>query len=113
MSQGPQTTLSRVQQVQEAYRRGEGGYLALARRFGIRRDTVRQYVRDPLLQDPVYRACGRKERHDTADDAAAALGRMISERGTERERACQVYRCPHCSGFHVGKPADWRRADAR
>ena len=108
MADAQQRTASRVRQVQEAYRAGEGGYMTLARRFGVTRDTVRRYVRDPLLQDPVFQECGRKERHETASAAAAALARMVAERGTERERACQVYRCPHCAGFHVGKPADWK-----
>lgn len=96
---------SKIQTIRAAYAAGEGGYGTLAKRFGIRRDTVRRYVNSPDMTDPVFQSCRRKQRHAARSEAESALARMIAECATDRERTCQVYACAHCGGWHVGHPS--------
>lgn len=97
--------MSKLQAARAAYAAGEGSYGEIARRFGISRDTARRFIRNKELGTPQWNSCKRKKRHATEAEAAAALDRMIADKGTERERGCEVYACQYCDGFHVGHPA--------
>lgn len=95
---------SKLQAVRAAYAAGEGSYGEIAKRFGISRDTARRFIRNKELGTPEWNSCKRKKRHETHAEAAGALARMIAERGTDRERTCEVYACQFCGGYHVGHP---------
>lgn len=46
------------------------------------------------------RACQRKMRHETRDDARDHLERLIRN-GASRARL-EIYQCKHCGAYHVG-----------
>lgn len=47
------------------------------------------------------RACSRKKRHDTATAAKKEMNRLVRFRRID-DGVLHVYRCPWCSGWHVG-----------
>lgn len=95
--------LSKLHAVREAHAAGGATYGEIAKRFGISRDTARRYIRNKELGTPQWNSCKRKQRHETYALAAEALARLVADRGTDRERACEVYACQICNGFHVGR----------
>lgn len=46
------------------------------------------------------RSCSRKVRHETADQARAAMSALTRTKGWTGHM--QVYRCRFCGGYHFG-----------
>jgi hypothetical protein len=55
-----------------------------------------------MQQDLERAACEGKQLYATRSLADQILKRP---RGHKNPRVLQVYRCPHCRGRHIGKPA--------
>ena len=53
--------------------------------------------------------CGRKVGYSTAANAKQDMLRLIGRKGGGRESdRLQVYHCPRCKAYHVGRRPEWR-----
>jgi hypothetical protein len=60
-----------------------------------------------MSPDQTYRdsACSGKVAF-----SSYAQAQRVAERGTRRGRSRQVYHCPFCHAFHLGRrPVNWRK----
>lgn len=67
--------------------------------------TLTKAERDRIkrMNDPVYRACGRKKKYATRALALAVArnGEQQTQRKNHRTVILRVYKCPYCKCWHL------------